>query len=192
MGRRPRQTGREPGGEPAGAVQLHPRKSFEIWQETVRGRSPPWQSGEIEAVKELRGALAGIVLRRAEELASLADEPQRSNQELEAFSYSVSHDLRAPFRHIVGYSELLKQNEAESLSERGRRYVDAIIESAFTAGQLVDGLLNFSQMGRRAMRVRPVDLTALVTELKDAAMLGLADGRSAGPSTRCRRSGRIR
>ncbi|WP_410962845.1 histidine kinase dimerization/phospho-acceptor domain-containing protein, partial [Salmonella sp. SAL4446] len=78
----------------------------------------------------------------------LNDELRRSNKELEAFSYSVSHDLRAPFRHIVGYSELLKRQEGERLSDEGRRYVETIIESAYTAGTLVDNLLNFSQMGR--------------------------------------------
>jgi light-regulated signal transduction histidine kinase (bacteriophytochrome) len=56
------------------------------------------------------------------------------NKELEAFSYSVSHDLRAPFRHIVGYSELLKKFEGEKLSERGNRFVETIIESAVSAG----------------------------------------------------------
>ncbi len=76
----------------------------------------------------------------------MSEELQRSNKELEAFSYSVSHDLRAPFRHIVGYSNLLKTREATNLSDKGRHYVDTIIEAAFSAGTLVDNLLTFSQM----------------------------------------------
>jgi light-regulated signal transduction histidine kinase (bacteriophytochrome) len=108
----------------------------------------------------------GIVLRRAEELAAISDELRRSNKELEAFSYSVSHDLRAPFRHIVGYSELLKKQEGNDLSEKGRRYVDTIIDSAYTAGTLVDNLLRFSQMGRTALKPRRIDVHRLIDEVR--------------------------
>lgn len=156
----------KPVQEEAGTLRLHPRRSFEIWKETVRDRSLPWDRSEIEAVKELRNAIVGIVLRRAEELASLTEELRRSNKELEAFSYSVSHDLRAPFRHIVGYSELLKKQEASDLSERGRRYVDTIIEAAYTAGTLVDNLLRFSHMGRTSLNPRAVDVNGLVDEIR--------------------------
>ena len=156
----------KPVREEAGTSRLHPRRSFEIWKETVRGRSAGWDRSEIEAVKELRNAIVGIVLRRAEELAALAEELRRSNKELEAFSYSVSHDLRAPFRHIVGYSELLKKQEWSDLSERGKRYIDTIIEAAYTAGTLVDNLLRFSQMGRMALKPRPVEVRELVEDIR--------------------------
>ncbi|NBJ10349.1 ATP-binding protein [Microvirga arsenatis] len=156
----------KPVHEEAGSGRLHPRRSFEIWKETVQGRSLPWDRSEVEAVKELRNAIVGIVLRRAEELAALSEELRRSNKELEAFSYSVSHDLRAPFRHIVGYSELLKKHEWAALSEKGKRYIDTIIDSAYTAGTLVDNLLRFSQMGRTALKPRQVDIAALVDEIR--------------------------
>ncbi|MDQ4136936.1 MAG: GAF domain-containing protein [Pseudomonadota bacterium] len=158
-------------------AHLHPRQSFEIWKETVRGRSQRWKPADIETVKELRNAIVGIVLRRAEELAALSEELQRSNKELEAFSYSVSHDLRAPFRHIVGYSELLRKQEGENLSDRARRYVDTIIESAYTAGTLVDNLLRFSQMGRAALKPRSVDMNVLVAEVKRSFALDVKDRR---------------
>ncbi|GEO16403.1 ATP-binding protein [Microvirga aerophila] len=170
------------GGDPsksvraeAGAPRLHPRRSFEIWKETVLGRSLPWDVSEIEAAGELRNAAVGIVLRRAEELAALSDELRRSNKELEAFSYSVSHDLRAPFRHIVGYSELLKKHEGSTLSERGLRYVDTIIESALTAGTLVDNLLSFSQMGRTTLKPRLFDASQMVREVKHSLAMEIGD-----------------
>ena len=154
----------------------HPRKSFETWKETVRLRSLPWRQGELDTAVELRNSIVGIVLRKAEELAQLSAELKRSNRELEAFSYSVSHDLRAPFRHIVGYSELLL--EESGLSEQGRRFANTIIESARFAGSLVDNLLAFSQMGRTAIRPVPIGMNALVEEVRARRHAG--GGRPAG------------
>ncbi|HDS1817127.1 TPA: GAF domain-containing protein [Pseudomonas putida] len=146
--------------------QLDPRHSFERWQEEVRGFCQPWDPLIVEGVIELRAAVLGIVLRKAEELAQLAGELRRSNKELEAFSYSVSHDLRAPLRHIAGYTELLGEIEGQGLSERGRRFLQHIGEAAHFAGSLVDNLLNFSQMGRSALRLSDVDLNALVDAIR--------------------------
>jgi two-component system, chemotaxis family, sensor kinase Cph1 len=156
-------------------LRLHPRKSFEIWRETVRDKSLPWHPTEIDAAGELRRAIVDIVLRRAEELAALTDQLTRSNKELEAFSYSVSHDLRAPFRHIVGYAQLLKQFEGTKLSERGTRFVDTIIESAVSAGTLVDNLLSFSQMGRATLNPIPLDMNLLVSEARRQLAPDIAD-----------------
>jgi light-regulated signal transduction histidine kinase (bacteriophytochrome) len=142
--------------------RLHPRHSFQAWQETVRGHALAWDRVEIESARELRNAVLGIVLRNAEELAELAGELQKSNKELEAFSYSVSHDLRAPLRHIAGYAELLGEFEGDKLSERGMRFLGNIGDAAKFAGTLVDNLLSFSQMGRAAVRLSDVDLQAMV------------------------------
>ena len=155
------------GGDPKKRIEsgeIHPRKSFEAWKEVVRSRSLPWSEAELDAVGELRSAIVDVVLRNAEEMASLAGELTRSNKELEAFSYSVSHDLRAPFRHIVGYAQLLKQFEGEKLSDRGTRYIETIVESALSAGVLVDNLLNYSQMGRATLNPVRIDLNQIVAE----------------------------
>jgi light-regulated signal transduction histidine kinase (bacteriophytochrome) len=145
---------------------LSPRHSFALWQENVSGYSTPWHPLEVEGVAELRTATLGIVLRKAEEMAQMASDLKKSNKELEAFSYSVSHDLRAPLRHIAGYAELLSDMEAEKLSERGVRFLEHIGESARFAGTLVDNLLSFSQMGRAALRLSDVDLGALVDAIR--------------------------
>lgn len=161
-----------------GPERLHPRQSFEIWKETLQNRALPWTRAETESVKDLRASVLGIVLRRAEELASLSEELQRSNKELEAFSYSVSHDLRAPFRHIVGYSELLRSREGSRLSDKGRHYINTIIEAAFSAGTLVDNLLRFSQMGRNALNPVAGDLNALVEEVRRAVLRDVSPERT--------------
>jgi two-component system, chemotaxis family, sensor kinase Cph1 len=147
--------------------RLHPRKSFDIWKQQVRMRSLPWSEVEIEAARELRSSLINFVLRRAEERAALSEKLERSNAELEAFSYSVSHDLRAPFRHIVGYADLLSHRE-QSLDEKSRHYLNSIVDSAKHAGRLVDDLLAFSQLGRTTLSAVKVDMQKLVTEVRQS------------------------
>jgi chemotaxis family two-component system sensor kinase Cph1 len=145
---------------------LSPRSSFAVWQEQVRRRSRPWTTNEIEAARRMRAAITGVVLRRAEELAGLSYELTRTNKELEAFSYSISHDLRAPFRHIVGYAELLRENIGAGLAATDARFLQTIIDSAMSAGQLVDDLLHFSRLGRAALTPGRVNMAKLLEEAR--------------------------
>ncbi|WP_321781665.1 ATP-binding protein [Paraburkholderia sp. J94] len=144
---------------------LSPRASFDVWTEIVRERALPWRAAEVDIAREFRAALLDIVLRRAEELAQLALELGRANEELEGFSYTVSHDLRAPLRHIAGFADLLAHTEADALSTRGKHFVERIAASARFGGKLVDDLLAFSHMGRAALHKQAVDLNRLVKEL---------------------------
>jgi signal transduction histidine kinase len=88
------------------------------------------------------------------------------NRELEAFSYSVSHDLRAPLRHIAGFSGKLETHLAEAADERARHYIDVIGSSARRMAQLIDDLLVFSRLGRGALRLQPVDTQSLVEQAR--------------------------
>ena len=146
----------------SGPAQLTPRSSFASWRETIHGISAPWHGGEIELAIEFRGALLGIVLERAEQMAELAEELGRANKELEAFSYSVSHDLRAPLRHIAGFADLLAETAGVDDLDKRRRFLKNIKDSARLAGKLVDDLLSFSQMGRAALHPCMVNMTELV------------------------------
>ncbi|MDE3117488.1 MAG: PAS domain-containing protein [Nitrospirota bacterium] len=92
---------------------------------------------------------------------------EAANKELEAFSYSVSHDLRAPLRHIDGFAELLEQQAAPVLDEKGRKYLRAISDSAQRMGRLIDDLLEFSRTGRAELHARVVPLEALVRNVLD-------------------------
>jgi light-regulated signal transduction histidine kinase (bacteriophytochrome) len=141
---------------------LSPRTSFETWRETVRATSQPWHQAELELALEFRTALLGIALERAEQMAELAGELGRANKELEAFSYSVSHDLRAPLRHIVGFSDLLLEAGDSTDPARRARFLNNIKDSAQLAGKLVDDLLSFSQMGRAALRPVRIEMDELV------------------------------
>jgi signal transduction histidine kinase len=99
-----------------------------------------------------------------EELGKRSAELEASNKELEAFAYSVSHDLRAPIRHVAGFTELLQKNTASVLNEKSQRYVTMILESANRMGNLIDDLLAFSRIGRAETRKTMVSLEQLVQE----------------------------
>ena len=155
-------------GEPVKPAQdgrLSPRRSFAQWTEQVRLQSLPWDDVELESARDFRNAVVNFVLRRAEERAQLTEQLRITNQELESFSYSISHDLRAPFRHIVGYSELLS-NQLKDLDERSRHYLNSIVEAALSAGRLVDDLLNFSQLGRVNLHFNRIDMRKVVAEVR--------------------------
>lgn len=153
-----------------GPARLHPRRSFETWRETVHQKAPPWKLGEVEDATELRNAIVGIVLRNAEELAELNAELNRSNQELEAFSYSVSHDLRAPLRHVVGYAEMLRESGAGRLTPNEERCLNTIIESSEYAGKLVEKLLGYSRLGRADLQFGRIDMNRLIQEIQADVM----------------------
>ena len=157
------------GGRPEKATlddgRLSPRHSFAAWTEEVRGTAQRWSAVEVDTARSFCQAMVTLVLKQAEQRAALTDRLESSNRELEAFSYSVSHDLRAPFRHIVGFAQLLGESEP-NLAARSRHYLDTIVESALSAGRLVDDLLNFSQLGRASLETMAVDMNKLVDEVR--------------------------
>lgn len=99
------------------------------------------------------------------------------NRELEAFSYSVSHDLRAPLRHIAGFARKLEQHLGDHVDEKAAHYIDVIGGSAQRMALLIDDLLVFSRLGRGALRLQAVDMQSLVEEASALAEAGLEDRR---------------
>lgn len=109
--------------------------------------------------------LEELVRDRTSQLENANKQLKEINEELGAFSYSVSHDLRAPLRHIAGFVDLLNRTAADTLDEKGKHYLKVISDSSKHMAKLIDDLLSFSRTGRSEVKKTPVDLNQLLEEV---------------------------
>lgn len=127
--------------------------AYGLWR--IRALSLLQQRQSTKRIDELNESLK----RQVERLTA-------TNRELEAFSYTISHDLRAPIRHIIGFVDLLNARNLSGLDEKSRHYLQVISDSARKMGDLIDGLLAYTQLGRTGLHLNSVDLFALVQDIE--------------------------
>jgi PAS domain S-box-containing protein len=145
----------------------------------VLGKKPMPEYPQIIDILEIFAARAGAEIERAsteleleahrehlEELVELrTTELTNINQELESFSYSVSHDLRSPLRHIDGFSQILQEDYAEQLDDEGKGQLNRIRSSAQHMGKLIDNLLELSRVARGQVKQEPLNLSSMVQDI---------------------------
>ncbi len=130
--------------------------------------SAPEDSGdEIGQLAKALNHMTAELARSYSELQGNLKQLQTANKELEAFSYSVSHDLRAPLRHIIGFVDLLFKEAGDRLDENNRHYLEVILDSARIMGNLIDDLLAFSRNSRAEMAMQWFDFNSLLNEVID-------------------------
>jgi signal transduction histidine kinase len=143
---------------------------IEFFDTELRNRD----EGVLRLIATLASQLGPVIERKraAEQIDALNANLQRytveleaTNKELESFSYSVSHDLRAPLRAVDGYARMLEEDYRERLDDEGRRLLGVVRESSSRMGRLIDDLLAFSKLGRQEPARRHVDMNALVAEV---------------------------
>jgi light-regulated signal transduction histidine kinase (bacteriophytochrome) len=160
--------------------------SYEALYHNTHGRDM-WFHINAKPVQDDQGSIFGICLslnnitmrKEAEMMVSQVNESlerkvkertaelENVNKELESFSYSISHDLRAPLRIINGFAKMLLKREAEKLDSDAKEYLDVIMDNAIHMGQLIDDLLNFSRMGNTPLNKTEVEMQSLVQGIAD-------------------------
>ena len=143
----------------------------------LRVHGKPVLDGAGKTVKLLGTAQDVTERKRSEQaiqelnrqLESRVEEVAAANKELEGFSYSVSHDLRAPLRAIHGYAQMLREDYSDKVDGEGKRWLEVISTNTRRMGQLIDDLLNFSRLGRKALHTDSVDMESLARQVCDDA-----------------------
>jgi light-regulated signal transduction histidine kinase (bacteriophytochrome) len=126
-----------------------------------------WQSHALNRTDGKRSAAEAEIANLNQALRRHATEIEASNRELEAFSYSVSHDLRAPLRSITSFSQALLEDHSDDLDEEGRDYLERVVRSGRRMAALIEDLMVLSRISRDEMVRREVDLSATALEIAD-------------------------
>ncbi|RZK78593.1 MAG: GAF domain-containing protein [Pedobacter sp.] len=146
-----------------GLQLLSPRTSFETWTETVRYTSDKWLKYEISNVIKIRERIIAIVNKKANEIRQLNARLKLAYEELDTFSYTISHDLRTPLTSIKSYTELfLYQNK--SIDEKGRHLLNRVVSGADKMSFLINEILKLARVGRTEVDYVTVDMAKLLKE----------------------------
>ncbi len=153
--------------------RLSPRKSFEKWKQKVQCTSLPWKDQEVSVVKSLIDDIRNLIVTKYSEIKRLNKQLVSLNEELESFSYSVSHDLRGPLRGIDGFAQILMEDYETVLDDYGKESLQVIIKSASKMNDLMDDILGYSGLGKATKIDDNYDLSKICEEvIRDNNLLG--------------------
>ena len=151
-----------------GMMRLRPRGSFAIWTETHRGTSKPWDQMHIELLEEFRTSFSKLLLDQNYRLEKLNDELRSRNLEMEAFAYSVSHDLKTPLVTLTSFLGLIDDDLDEGNLDDVRDSVSRMRRAASRMSQLIDDMLELSRIGSEATNVKELKLRSLTEPIIDS------------------------
>lgn len=155
------------GGNPNKALskegnRISPRKSFKKWKEIRSGFSRSWKKYELDAANSLRNDIREFIMQRFNEIKLLNKNMEAAYNELEMFSYSVSHDLSSPLRNIDGFAQILKEDYSDKMDEMGLEILNTITDSTKRMTILINDILNFSKLGRESMVFQIINTQELI------------------------------
>ncbi|HVX51018.1 MAG TPA: ATP-binding protein [Chitinophagaceae bacterium] len=151
-----------------GNQQISPRRSFAVWSEEVEGTSEPWTSADIGSVMKLREELIHMLNSRANQVRKLNDELKKAYEELDTFSFTISHDLKTPLASIRNYSEILLEDHDE-LTDDVKKILNKVIKNTERMDVLIREVLSYSRIGKQDLHLKKLPVKLLVeTAVQDA------------------------
>lgn len=147
-----------------GEVKISPRESFAAWQENVRNTSAPWNRNEFAAVLKLREYILQAITQKANQIRILNEKLQVAYDELDTFSFTISHDLKTPLASIKNYTEILLEDNA-NLGEEDMKILTRIMKGADKMNVLINEVLSYSRIGRKEIVEDRIPMKPLISDI---------------------------
>ena len=146
-----------------GLMQMSPRNSFEVWSQTVSGISASWTAEEIKSAVRLKEEITYATNLKAGALRLLNEKLRLAYQELDTFSFTISHDLKNPITAIKSYAQLLAMDETIGMS--GHQLLLRIAERADKMNFMINEVLSYSRIGRLAVQYKKINIKTLISDV---------------------------
>ena len=157
-----------------GLMSLSPRNSFEVWTEEVEGVSAPWTSNELGIAMKFREELVHIINERANQIRKLNEKLKQAYDELDTFSFTISHDLKTPLSSIKNYTELLLEGEDYDL-DSARPMLEKIVKGADKMNLLIKEVLSYSRIGRQNVSEEHINMQEMLDDIKSELEMAYKD-----------------
>ncbi len=157
-----------------GNMKLSPRRSFAVWSEEVKATSKKWYREEMNAVVKFREDVMHFLNLKSNEIRKLNERLQEAYDELNAFSFTISHDLKTPLASVKNYAEMLLEEFPES-PEQAQRYASRIIKGADKMEKLIQEVLGYSKVSRQRFIKEKIDVATMLEDLKTELLSAYKD-----------------
>jgi len=147
-----------------GNITISPRRSFEVWSQQVENTSEPWSKGEISTVMKLREDITHIINQKANQIRQLNEKLKEAYEELDTFSFTISHDLKTPLTSIKNYTEIILE-ENKSLDEDTLHILHRITRAADKMNLLIKEVLSYSRISRKELMRENLNMRYLINEI---------------------------
>lgn len=162
-----------------GSIRISPRRSFAKWTQEVKYTSEEWTSQDISAAMRLREDVIQVINKKATEIRKLNDLLKAAYDELDTFSFTISHDLRSPLSAIRNYSEIILEDHGEQFSEDAKDLFGRVIRGTDKMAELIKNVLHYSRVGRAGLEWTDIDMQKMLQEIREEVL-----GPVAGQNTR--------